>query len=111
MERFCNILKRTVLNHNYMHTQASVYETLQTIIDPEIGIDIVTLGLIRAITVQDNSTHVLMTLTTPLCPYADVIIQEVEDSLTILGCLNVHVELTFDPPWEPSAELRAILGA
>jgi len=51
-----------------------------------------------------------MTLTTPLCPFGDDIVQAVEKTFTDLNIGDVRVELTFDPPWEPSEELRAVLG-
>ena len=88
-------------------------EKLKAVKDPEIGIDIVTLGLIRDIKIKEGeikSVHALMTLTTPFCPFANDIIAEVEDVLAQCGFEEVAVDLTFDPPWEPSEELRLQLG-
>ncbi len=51
-----------------------------------------------------------MTLTSPLCPFANDIVVDVENKLAKLDVLSVKVEITFDPPWEPSDELRTMLG-
>lgn len=94
-------------------TKDQIYKQLESVKDPEIGIDIVSLGLIRELNLEDKplkKAHVLMTLTTPFCPFANDLIQQVEDTLENMGFEDVAVELTFDPPWEPPAELRAQLG-
>lgn len=93
-----------------------IFEKLKGVKDPELGIDIVTLGLIRNVSEDDvgekgvTGVEVLMTLTTPFCPFADDLITEVENTLEAMGFEDARVELTFDPPWEPSEELRASLG-
>lgn len=90
-----------------------IYKKLESVKDPEIGLDIVSLGLIRELNLEQEplkKAHVLMTLTTPFCPFANDLIQQVEDTLEKEGFEDVAVELTFDPPWEPPAELRAQLG-
>lgn len=92
-----------------------VLEKLKEVIDPELGIDIVSLGLIRDIVlgVGDNgeeSLKVIITLTTPMCPFADVIIEDIEYKLAEISYSNIEVELSFNPPWEPSDELRMVLG-
>ncbi len=89
---------------------------LDTVIDPELEIGIAALGLIRDIHIVydeegiPTSAHVIMTLTTPFCPYADVILEQVETTITLHGFGTPTVELSFDPPWQPSEDLRAILG-
>ena len=87
---------------------------LKEVKDPEIGIDVWTLGLIYDIKIDDEGAKILMTLTTPLCPFADKIIEMVEEKVGELfigdGLKNVKVELMFDPPWKPSDELRTTLG-
>ena len=92
----------------------TVLDNLKLIIDPELGVDIVTLGLIRDIVVEGDSdefliAHILMTLTTPLCPFADVLIQDVETQVELLGLLP-KVSLSFDPPWEMSEDVKLLLG-
>lgn len=91
--------------------ESEVIEKLKEVKDPELGIDIYTLGLIYKITIDEKEgVLVLMTLTTPLCPFANDIVVEVEEKLAELDAPNVQVEITFDPPWEPSEELRTMLG-
>ena len=96
-------------------TRERIIETLKTIFDPEIPVDIYELGLIYEVTVSPfGDTHVLMTLTSPNCPVAGSLPGEVEDKVdTVQGVKSTEVELTFDPPWEMSMmseEARLELG-
>jgi metal-sulfur cluster biosynthetic enzyme len=103
-----------------MIKEKNVIEKLKEVQDPELGIDVYTLGLIYKITIDKEGVEVLMTLTTPLCPFANELVTEVENKLAELyeGSSkrseaedgNVRVEITFNPPWEPSEQLRSILG-
>jgi len=74
---------------------------LSHVMDPEIEIDIINLGLVYDIKYDGNKTvDVLMTLSTPSCPLSDAIVQSVEESIkNKYPGFNVLVELTFDPPW------------
>ena len=78
-----------------------VLEAIKTIYDPEIPVDIYELGLIYEINIYPvNNVYVLMTLTSPSCPSAEVIPGEVEQKLReIEGVNEVKVEITFDPPY------------
>ena len=78
-----------------------IVRVLKTIYDPEIPVDIYELGLIYDVFVnEDHDVKVLMTLTTPNCPVADSLPQEVKDKVQSLDEVNeAEVELTFDPPW------------
>ena len=84
-------------------TVGTVFECLKSVIDPELGINIVDLGLIYHVTVQDGRVEITMTLTSPGCPLAGTINQLIKDSLTQISNLNVDsqvaINLTFDPPW------------
>ena len=84
------------------------------VVDPDLGIDIVSLGLIYDIKIKKSDVIVLFTLTFPGCPYADFIIEEIEDALkNIKGVKKVEVKLTFDPPWSPDRmdkDIRAALN-
>jgi metal-sulfur cluster biosynthetic enzyme len=106
-------------------TQANIYQCLSRVIDPELNIDIVSLGLIYDVTVstvqKENGPqpkiHILMTLTTPGCPLAGVFREMVLAELSDLDGIDpkndVDVELTFDPPWMidmMTPEARAELG-
>lgn len=94
-----------------------VLEQLKTVLDPELLVDIVSLGLIYEVEIKENSRiKILMTLTSPGCPLAPVIDQMVRDAL--FGLVDdidtdVVINLTFDPPWVPdmmSEEVRLELG-
>ncbi len=78
-----------------------VVAAIKTVYDPEIPVDVFELGLIYEINVYPvNNVFVLMTLTSPSCPSAEVIPGEVEQKIReIEGVNDVKVELTFDPPY------------
>lgn len=96
-------------------TEEMVYNKLKEVIDFEIGLDVVSLGLVYEIKIDENdNVYVLMTMTTPMCPLAGLILQDAETKLReIEGINDVKVELTFDPPWTPDRvdpSVRAQLG-
>jgi len=94
-----------------MLNENKILEALKNVKDPEIGLDIVELGLIRKITPDSEGVEILMTLTSPFCPFADSLIGQVEKEVGKLdGAGLVRVEITFDPPWEPTPELKEKLG-
>ncbi|MFH1071877.1 MAG: metal-sulfur cluster assembly factor [Nanoarchaeota archaeon] len=94
-----------------MVTKAQVIAVLKKVNDPEIGIDIYTMGLIYDIQIKKDTVHVKMTLTTPACPYGMIMIENAKTSISkIKGVKKAELELVFDPPWEPTKELRAMLG-
>jgi len=82
-------------------TEAQVWEALAGVIDPELGIDIVELGLVYGVELADHRVGITMTLTTPGCPLHDVIVDGVERALTRPGGPMVDVEVVWDPPWDP----------
>jgi metal-sulfur cluster biosynthetic enzyme len=86
-----------------------IVQALYGVIDPEMHIDIYTLGLIYDITLAKNKVLILMTLTTPLCPYAEDIVSAVKAACEALGVCT-EVQITFSPPWVSPPHLRAILG-
>ncbi len=87
----------------------TVIGVLQTVMDPELMLSIWDLGLIYNLTVSDEKISIDMTLTTPLCPYGPAIIEEVKQKLSSLA-KEVIVELVFEPPWQPSEEVKMSLG-
>ena len=97
-----------------MVTQEQIIEKLKYCIDPELGINIVDLGLIYAVNIDDTRVSVLMTVTTPGCPLDSYFIKDITDKVKSLkGVSAVSVELTFDPPWNPSKmseESKELLG-
>ncbi len=85
-------------------TEERVRDQLRNVIDPEIGMDLVELGLIYDVGVHDEGRHVDVTfsLTSPMCPVGDLIQEQVEtETLSIEGVETVNAQLTFDPMWNP----------
>ncbi len=95
-----------------------ILESLKSVSDPELGISIVDLGLIKKIEIGEyledfkiyEYIKIIMTLTSIMCPFADKIIEDVELKVNSLNLGEAQVELDFSEPWEPSEELRIQLG-
>jgi len=92
-----------------------IEDALHTVYDPEIPVNIYDLGLVYAIKINDNNNvHITMTLTAPACPAAPDIIFDAESKVrAIEGVNDVHIQLTFDPPWTKemmSEEAKLELG-
>jgi len=84
-------------------SEASIVETLRTVYDPEIPVDIHELGLIYAIDIgADGVVSIAMTLTAPGCPVADILVEEVAEKVrAVPGVADARVELVWEPPWTP----------
>ena len=84
-------------------TKTAIVEALCTVYDPEIPVSLYELGLIYDIIVAPSGkVDIVMTLTAPGCPVADILPMEVEKAAkSVDGVSGVHVELVFDPPWKP----------
>src|SRR5579863_2944725 len=81
-------------------TEDQIYDALREVYDPEIPVNIVDLGLIYALEIEQDHVNVTMTLTAIGCPIAGEVMAEVEERVsTVPGVGTCHVELTFDPPW------------
>ncbi len=92
-----------------------IVEILHTIYDPEIPVDIYELGLVYDVFINENrDVRILMTLTSPNCPVAELLPMEVQEKVKTIDEINeVEVELTFDPPWSQdmmSEEAKLELG-
>ncbi len=89
------------MNSEFMQLESKIVEVLKTIYDPEIPVNIYDLGLIYEVNVNDkNEVHIVMTLTSPNCPVAESLPEEVlEKTRAVNGVANVELNLTFDPPW------------
>lgn len=97
-----------------MVTQEEIIDKLRLCLDPELGINIVDLGLVYSINIDLSRVGVLMTLTTAGCPLESYFVRDITDKLKKLkGVSDVSVELTFEPPWSPtkmSPESKDLLG-
>lgn len=92
-----------------------IVKVIKTVYDPEIPVDVYELGLIYDVMVsEDAEVKIIMTLTTPNCPVAESMPQEVKDKVSMIEMVkDVELELTFDPPWSQdliSEEARFELG-
>ena len=84
-----------------MADKKQVYNELKKVMDPELHINIVDLGLIYDVDVKDSQVDVLMTLTFPGCPLGSIIHQEINEKLaTLRGVEKINLKITFDPPWD-----------
>jgi len=83
-------------------TEAAVLDALRQVLDPEIGMNIVDLGLIYDVAIAGSGVRVAMTLTSAGCPMGESIRGGAELALlNLTGVTAAHVELVFDPPWHP----------
>ena len=86
-----------------MATKDQVYEALQSCYDPEIPVNIVDLGLIYDVDINEDKVNVKMTLTAPGCGMGTMIASEAQQKiLQIPGVSEATVDLVWDPPWDPS---------
>lgn len=95
-------------------TEEQVKEALSTVNDPELGFNIVDLGLVYDVLVEGNSVNITMTLTSMACPVGPQIMAEAKEAVEKLdGVEEAQVNLVFSPPWGPdkmAEELRWIFG-
>ncbi|MCD6253676.1 MAG: aromatic ring hydroxylase [Thermotogae bacterium] len=95
-------------------TREQVMEALKQVYDLEIGLDIVTLGLVYDVKINDGNVEITMTLTTPMCPLGGFIMEDARRHVEeIEGVKEAKVHLTFDPPWSPEMmdpNARQMLG-
>lgn len=94
-----------------MLTKNQIIKTLKTVKDPEVGLDVWTMGLIYNIDiVKKSAVKILMTYTTPFCPWGPQLNDEITAALKTIGAKNVDIEITFEPPYKMPDELRTMLG-
>ncbi len=95
-------------------TTKDIIDVLKKIVDPEIGLNIVDLGLIYGINIKENYIDIKITMTSPMCPVTSIILANVEMQLEALpGVDKVNIELVWDPAWTPdmiSPEAKASLN-
>ena len=97
-----------------MATEKDVRRALRKVKDPELNLDLVVLGLVYEIDVQDTHVKATVSLTSPFCPVAGQILDEAKAAIEgVEGIESADVELTFQPPWTPERIdplIRASLG-
>lgn len=97
-----------------MPSAEAVEDALSNVIDPELGLDFVELGLIYGIDIEGSNVHVTFTLTTPACPIGPQVSEQIEEFVGELdGVDEVTSEMTFQPPWSPdkmSEDAKFALG-
>jgi metal-sulfur cluster biosynthetic enzyme len=96
-----------------MVTKKEVLNVLEEVLDPELGISVVDLGLIYDVKVDKNKVKIKMTLTSPLCPLSNFLVENIKEKVKSLDIKDVDVEIVFDPPWTPekmSKRAKKILG-
>jgi metal-sulfur cluster biosynthetic enzyme len=95
-------------------TEKDVRNALKSVKDPELNLDLVVLGLIYDIEVDGSDVHVVMSLTSPMCPVADQIVQDAKAAVSgVEGVESCEIDLTWDPPWTPeriAPLIRSSLG-
>jgi metal-sulfur cluster biosynthetic enzyme len=86
-----------------MVKEEDVLQTLRGVNDPEVGVNIVDLGLIYSTEIHDDSVRIVMTMTTPACPMHSYLTEEVREAILSQHeeVENVNVELVWDPAWSP----------
>jgi metal-sulfur cluster biosynthetic enzyme len=83
-------------------TEEDVYEVLEEVIDPELGLDFVSLGLVYDVNIEGSEIYVTFTLTTPACPIGPQVSEQMREFVGDLpGVTAVHPKMVFDPPWSP----------
>ena len=96
--------------------EQDIYNAISTVIDPEVGFNLVEMGLIYGVEIKDDGLVVVtMTLSTPSCPLHEMLMNWTKDAvMKVEGVKSVETILTFDPPWNPSMandDVKKKLGA
>jgi metal-sulfur cluster biosynthetic enzyme len=97
-----------------MPTELDIKRALRKVKDPELNLDLVVLGLVYGIEIQDSHVLARISLTSPFCPVAGQIVDDARTAIErVDGVDSAEVELTFDPPWSPERMdpiIRSSLG-
>ncbi len=98
------------------YTKDDIYSAISKVVDPEVGFNLVEMGLIYDVELKDDGlVLVTMTLSTPSCPLHEMLLNWTKESvLKVDGVKSVEVNLTFDPPWSPDMandDVKKKLGA
>lgn len=98
----CRLSNNGVFMDATSPTEESIREALSSVDDPEVGVDIVNLGLLRGWELNGDQLHVLITATSPACPVGPHIIEMAREALAMVFPWHTcSTELVWDPPWSP----------
>ena len=87
-----------------MFTEEDITEALSNVIDPELGLDFVELGLVYDVAIDGGKVDITFTLTTPACPIGPQVSEQIQEFVSELdGVDSVSSHMTFNPPWTPDA--------
>jgi metal-sulfur cluster biosynthetic enzyme len=96
------IYDESMATENGTVSEEDVFEALEEVIDPELGLDFVSLGLVYEVEVEGPEVFVTFTLTTPACPIGPQVSEQMREFVGELpGVDKVHPKMIFDPPWSP----------
>ena len=91
-----------------------VWEALENVIDPELGLDFVSLGLVYDVELEGNDVHITFTLTSPGCPIGPQVTEQMKEYVSeVEGVEKVFPKMIFSPPWSPekmSEDAKFALG-
>ena len=97
-----------------MLTEEQVRKALEAVEDPELGLDIVNLGLVYGVRLDGAKVNVDLTLTSPMCPVGPMIVEQAKSAVEALeGVEEANIELVWEPPWSMemmSEDLKFMLG-
>jgi metal-sulfur cluster biosynthetic enzyme len=97
-----------------MVNDETVYEALEEVIDPELGLDFVSLGLVYDVEIDGGEVYITFSLTTPACPIGPQVTEQMREFVgEIDGVEKVHPKMVFEPPWSPemmSEDAKFALG-
>ena len=85
------------------HLRAAILGALARVVDPEIAMSIVDLGLVYGVTMDEGALHVTMTMTSAACPVTDLIVDEAWQELArvVPASIDLDIEVVWEPPWTP----------
>jgi metal-sulfur cluster biosynthetic enzyme len=93
-----------------MITKEKTIAALKQCMDPELGVDVWTLGLIYDVDIKGTIVAIKMTFTSPMCPYGPLLVQDITNKVKKAGSTEVKIEVVFEPMWKPSEEVKQMLG-
>ncbi len=85
-----------------MPAETEIRAALHDVLDPEVGVNVVDLGLVYGVVVDDAGVHIALTMTTPSCPLTETLIRDTNDALRRRGVVGpIDVKIVWEPPWSP----------